>query len=58
MTDKSASDKSTFVIGGISSPLDSFVVAESFVISINICGAITSLAKPQNVIGNQNKPPI
>jgi hypothetical protein len=39
MTDKSASDKSTFVIGGISSPLDSFVVAESFVISINIYGA-------------------
>jgi hypothetical protein len=38
MTDKRAYDKSTFAIGGISSPLDSFVVAESFMISINIYG--------------------
>jgi len=33
-----ASDNSTFAIGGVPSPLDSFVVAESSVLRINICG--------------------
>jgi len=29
---------STFAIGGVSCPSDSFVIAESFVIRISICG--------------------
>ena len=29
---------STLAIGGVSSPLDSFVLAESSVLRINICG--------------------
>lgn len=33
-----AADNSTFAIGGVSSPFDSFVVAESFVLRINTCG--------------------
>ena len=33
-----AAANSTLAIGGVSSPLDSFVVAESFVLRINICG--------------------
>jgi hypothetical protein len=33
-----ATANSTFAIDGVSSPLDSFVVAESFVLRINICG--------------------
>jgi hypothetical protein len=31
-------DNSTFAIGGVPTPLDSFVVAEGFVFLINICG--------------------
>jgi hypothetical protein len=33
-----AAHNSTYPKGGVSSPLDSFVVAESFVLRINICG--------------------
>jgi len=36
--DRRAADNSTLAIGGVSSPLDSFVVAESSVLRINICG--------------------
>jgi hypothetical protein len=36
-TDSRAAANSTLAIGGVSSPLDSFVVAESFVLRINIC---------------------
>jgi hypothetical protein len=32
-----ATANSTLAIGGVSSPLDSFVVAESFVLRTNIC---------------------
>jgi hypothetical protein len=38
MTDKKTATNSTLAIGGVSSPLDSFVVAESSVLRINICG--------------------
>ena len=33
-----AAANSTFAIGGVSCSVDSFVVAESFVLRINICG--------------------
>ncbi|NBR15794.1 MAG: hypothetical protein EBU01_14640 [Crocinitomicaceae bacterium] len=36
-TDNRAAGNSTLAIGGVSSPLDSFVVAESSVLRINIC---------------------
>ena len=35
---KSRTHNSTFAIGGVSCSADSLVVAESFVIRINICG--------------------
>ena len=38
MTEESTGYNSTFAIGGVSSPLDNFVVPESSVIRINICG--------------------
>jgi len=38
MDDRKAAANSTLAIGGVSSPLDSFVVAESSVLRINICG--------------------
>jgi hypothetical protein len=34
---KKTAYNSTFAIGGVSCPADSFVVAESFVLRINIC---------------------
>jgi hypothetical protein len=36
-TEIRAAANSTLAIGGVASPLDSFVVAESFVLHINIC---------------------
>ncbi|MFN0188939.1 MAG: hypothetical protein ACKVQV_09575 [Bacteroidia bacterium] len=36
--ERKATHNSTLAIGGVSSPLDSFVVAESSVLRINICG--------------------
>ena len=38
MTEIAPACNSTLAIGGVSSPLDSFVVAESSVLRINICG--------------------
>ncbi len=35
---KNAAHNSTFAIGGVSCPADSFVVAESFVLRINFSG--------------------
>jgi len=35
---KAHTHNSTFAIGGVSYSADSFVVAESFVLRINICG--------------------
>jgi hypothetical protein len=35
---KARTANSTFAIGGVSCSADSLVVAESFVLSINICG--------------------
>ena len=37
--ERNTNGNSTLAIGGVSSPLDNFVVPESSVISINICGA-------------------
>jgi hypothetical protein len=37
-TDRRAATNSTFAIGGVSSPFDSFVVAESFVLRIKFSG--------------------
>ncbi|RYJ51131.1 hypothetical protein DR871_014295 [Flavobacterium petrolei] len=37
-TDSRAADNSTFAIGGVSCSADSFVVAKSFVLRINISG--------------------
>jgi len=37
MKDKRVADNSTLAIGGVSSPLDSFVVTESSVLRMNIC---------------------
>ena len=34
---KNTTDNSTFAIGGVSSPFDSFVVAESSVLRTNFC---------------------
>ena len=39
---------STLAIGGVSSPLDSFEVAESFVLRINICGKNRHLRQARN----------
>jgi hypothetical protein len=36
--ERNTNGNSTLAIGGVSSPLDSFVVTESSVIRINICG--------------------
>jgi hypothetical protein len=36
-TERRAATNSTLAIGGVSSPLDSFVVAESFVLRTNFC---------------------
>ncbi len=44
MTTKRAAANSTLAIGGVSSPLDSFVVAESSVLRTNFCAK-----KPANL---------
>jgi hypothetical protein len=43
-----AVDNSTFAIGGVSCSADSFVVAESSVLSINICGKNPTHRKSAN----------
>ena len=45
---KGTSYNSTFAIGGVSSPLDSFVVAESSVLYMNICGEKPAHRKSAN----------
>ncbi len=40
-----AAANSTFAIGGVSSSADSFVVVESFVLRMNICGKKTAHRK-------------
>ena len=42
---------STFAIGGVSCSADSFVVAESFVLRINICGKKPAHRKSANRYG-------
>jgi hypothetical protein len=48
--------KSTFTIGGVSSSADSFVVAECFVLLINISGKMPTIANLQNVIWHFMRP--
>ena len=49
MTDeRKTGANSTFTIGGVSCSADSFVVAESFVLSINICGKNPAHRKSAN----------
>ena len=47
-TDRRAACNNTFAIGGVSSPLDSLVVAESFVLRINICAEKPAHRKSAN----------
>ena len=47
--ERNTNGNSTLAIGGVSSPLDNFVVAESSVFRINICDEIATFAKPENV---------
>jgi hypothetical protein len=46
--DRKMAYNSTFAIGGVSRSADSFVVAESFVLRINICGENRHLRQAQN----------
>jgi len=43
---------STLAIGGISCTADSYMVAETFVLRINICAKSPPIANLQNVSGN------
>ena len=43
MDNKKTATNSTFAIGGVSSPLDSLVVAESSVLRTNFCGKSLAL---------------
>jgi hypothetical protein len=45
---KKTAYNSTFAIGGVSCPADSFVVAESFVLRINICAEKPAHRKSAN----------
>ena len=45
---RKAAYNSTFAIGGVSCSADSFVVAESFVLRINICGKNPAHRKSAN----------
>jgi hypothetical protein len=54
MDDRKAAANSTLAIGGVSSPLDSFVVAESSVLRTNFCAENPAFAKRQNVKGIVN----
>jgi hypothetical protein len=48
MTERKTAYNSTFAIGGVSSPLDSFVITESFVLRINIGGKNPAHRKSAN----------
>ena len=48
-TDRTPAGNSTLAIGGVSSPLDSFVVAESSVLRTNFCAKSPPIANLQNV---------
>jgi hypothetical protein len=48
---KKPAHNSTFAIGGVSFSADSFVVAESSVLRINICGANPYLRQARNRCG-------
>ncbi len=48
LTERRAATNSTFAIGGVSCSADSFVVAESSVLRINICGKNPAHRKSAN----------
>jgi hypothetical protein len=56
-TERSTGYNSTLAIGGVSSPLDSFVVAESSVLRTNFCAEKPPIANLQNVMCNQTRLP-
>lgn len=43
---------STFAICGVSCSADSFVLNQTLVLCINICGENRTFAKPENVVGH------
>ena len=49
-TGRTPAGNSTLAIGGVSSPLDSFVVAESSVLRTNFCAKSPPIANLQNVV--------
>ena len=49
-TGRTPAGNSTLAIGGVSSPLDSFVVAESSVLRTNFCAKSPPIANLQNVM--------
>ena len=51
-TGRTPAGNSTLAIGGVSSPLDSFVVAESSVLRTNFCAKSPPIANLQNVSHN------
>jgi hypothetical protein len=55
MDDRKAAANSTLAIGGVSSPLDSFVVAESSVLRTNFCAEKPAHRNLQNVSGHAKK---
>lgn len=55
MTGRNAAYNSTFVIGGVSFSADSFVVAESSVLRINICGKKPAHPKSTKHYARPNK---
>ena len=50
-TGRTPAGNSTLAIGGVSSPLDSFVVAESSVLRTNFCAKSPPIANLRNVMG-------
>lgn len=55
MRKRRAATNSTFAIGGVSCPADSFVVAESFVLCINISAENPAHRKSANRYGQALK---
>ena len=53
---RKATHNSTLAIGGVSSPLDSFVVAESFVLRINISSKSRQLLLAAKRYGQVEQP--
>jgi|GEM_PF-3567534 len=54
--DRKAADNKGFAIAGAPCFADTFVVNQSLVLRINICGENRHFAKPENVVGNFTEP--